>query len=196
MDSLKFHWDIDITVDSDGDGNPANDIDYTGRWIEFSYDSGGPKKAQLTVLDDSSSHSVIMDLEVADKPVTISGTIQSNIGLIIIVLAAASLVAWTFLRPTSRGEKEMPIMPQEMDMDAAFDEPAPPSVTTSPFEATPESPQHPEDPTILEGLDDVLEELTGRKQAEHPLSEFPSANDPDEQKANLDPADIEALFEE
>ena len=62
MESLVFEWDIDITVDSNGDGNPANDVDYTGRWIEFSYDSGGPKKVQLTVLDDSSSHSVTMDL--------------------------------------------------------------------------------------------------------------------------------------
>jgi len=196
MDSLEFHWDIDITVDSDGDGNPANDVDYTGRWIEFSYDSGGPKKAQLTVLDDSSSHSVIMDLEVADKPVTISSTIQSSIGLITIVLAAASLAAWTFLRPASRDEKEMPKIPQEMDMDAAFDEPAEPSVTASPFEATPEAAQYPEDPMILEGLDDVLEELTGRKQEEIPSSELPSAPDLDEQKANLDLADIEALFEE
>ena len=196
MDSLEFHWDIDITVDSDGDGNPANDVDYTGRWIEFSYDSGGPKKAQLTVLDDSSSHSVIMDLEVADKPATISGTIQSSIGLIIIVLAAASLAAWTFLRPASRDEKEMPKIPQEMDMDAAFDEPAEPPVTTSPFEATSEAAQLPEDPMILEGLDDVLEELTGRKQEETPSPELPSAPDLDEQKANLDLADIEALFEE
>ncbi len=196
MDSLVFHWDIDITVDSDGDGNPANDIDYTGRWIEFSYDSGGPKKAQLTVLDDSSSHSVIMDLEVADKPVTISGTIRSSIGLIIIVLAAASLAAWTFLRPASRDEKEMPTLPREMDMDAAFDEPAEPSVTTSPFEASPGTAQHPEDPTILEGLDDVLEELTGRKQEDNPPSELPSAPNLEEQKAHLDLADIEALFEE
>ncbi len=196
MDSLLFHWDIDITVDSDGDGNPANDVDYTGRWIEFSYDSGGAKKAQLTVLDDSSSHSVIMDLEVADKPVTISGTIQSSIGLIIIVLAAASLVAWTFLRPASRDEKEMPKLPQEMDMDAAFDEPAEPLVTTSPFEANPETAQNPEDQTILEGLDDVLEELTGSKQEDNAASELPSAPDLGEQKANLDLSDIEALFEE
>ena len=50
MDSLDFHWDIDITSDSDGDGDPANDVDYTGRWIEFSYDSGGSKKAKLTCL--------------------------------------------------------------------------------------------------------------------------------------------------
>ena len=196
MDSLVFQWDIDITYDSDGDGNPGNDIDYTGRWIEFSYDSGGPKKAQLTVLDDSSSHSVIMDLEVAEKPITISGTIQSNIGLVIMVIAAISLAAWTFLRPNPRDEKEMPKIPHEMDIDAAFDEPAEPLVTTSPFESTPQTAQHLEDPTILEGLDDVLEELTGSKKEGDIASDLPSAPNLDEQKADLDLADIEALFEE
>ena len=36
MEFLKFHWDLDVTVDLDGDGNPSNDIDVTGRWIEAS----------------------------------------------------------------------------------------------------------------------------------------------------------------
>jgi len=196
LDSLVFQWDIDINVDSDGDGNPANDIDYTGRWIEFSYGSGGSKKAQLTVLDDSSSHSVIMDLEVAEKPTTISGIIKSSIGLIIMALAAVSLLAWTFLRPSSKAETEISKPPMEMDMDAAFDEPAEPLVTTSPFEATPETAQYPEDPKILEGLDDVLDELTGRQPEEQYPSDSHSAPNTDEQKANLDLTDIEALFEE
>ena len=196
MDSLIFQWDIDITDDSDGDGNPANDVDFTGRWIEFSYDSGGSKKAQLTVLDDSSSHSVIMDLEVAEKPATILGTIQSSIGPIIMVLAAVSLVAWTLLRPPQKDENEFSKGPQEMDMDAAFDEHSEPLTTTSPFEATPETSQQLEDPKILEGLDEVLEELTGGKPEEKSNFELPSAPNLDEQKANLDLADIEALFEE
>jgi len=196
MDSLIFHWDIDISVDSNGDGDPSNDVDYTGRWIEFSYDSGGPKKAQLTVLDDSSSHSVIMDLEVSEKPTTIAGTIKSSVGLIIILLAAVSLLAWTFLRPPSKVEKEISKGPIEMDMDAAFDEPAESLVTTSPFEATPDAGQLPPDQEILDGLEDVLEELTGGKSNDNLPSEFSPAPNLDEQKATLDPADIEALFEE
>jgi hypothetical protein len=84
----------------------------------------------------------------------------------------------------------------EMDMDAAFDEPAEPLVATSPFEATPETAQYPEDPKILEGLDDVLDELTGRQPGEQYPSDSHSAPNTDEQKANLDLTDIEALFEE
>jgi len=196
MDSLVFQWDIDVTVDSDGDGNPANDVDYTGRWIEFSYDSGGPKKAQLTVLDDSSSHSVIMDLEVADKPTTISGTIQSNIGLIIIFLLAVSLAAWAFSRTKTKDQEEVPKGSQEIDFDAAFDQPAEPLVTTSPFAAPPEAQQNPPDPMILEGLNDVLDELTGGKPEGENTPELPSAPILDEQKVDIDLTDIEALFEE
>tara|TARA_B100001113_G_scaffold194653_1_gene159667 strand:- start:350 stop:1066 length:717 start_codon:yes stop_codon:yes gene_type:complete len=196
MDSLVFQWDIDVTVDSDGDGNPANDVDYTGRWIEFSYDSGGPKKAQLTVLDDSSSHSVIMDLEVADKPTTISGTIQSNIGLIIIFLLAVSLAAWAFSRTKTKDQEGVPKGSQEIDFDAAFDQPAEPLVTTSPFAAPPEAQQNPPDPMILEGLNDVLDELTGGKPEGENTPELPSAPILDEQKVDIDLTDIEALFEE
>ena len=81
-------------------------------------------------------------------------------------------------------------------MDAAFDEHSEPLTTTSPFEATPETSQQLEDPKILEGLDEVLEELTGGKPEEKSNFELPSAPNLDEQKANLDLADIEALFEE
>lgn len=83
-----------------------------------------------------------------------------------------------------------------MDIDAAFDEPAEPLVTTSPFESAPHAAQHLEDPTILEGLGDVLEELTGSKQEGDPASDLPSAPNLYEKKVDLDLADIEALFEE
>jgi len=196
MDSLVFHWDIDITVDSDGDGNPANDVDYTGRWIEFSYDSGGPKKAQLTVLDDSSSHSFTMDLEVAEKPATISGTIQSSLGIIIFALAAILLIAWSIMRDTENETSKTPKGPEEMDMDAAFDDPGKSLDSTSPFEADPEITHHREDAMILEGLDEVLEELTGSKPKTTSSPELPPAPSIGEPKATLNPEDIEALFEE
>ena len=196
MDSLLFHWDIDITVDSNGDGDPANDVDYTGRWIEFSYDSGGPKKAQLTVLDDSSSHSFTMDLEVAEKPATISGAIQSSMGIIIFTLAAILLAAWSVMRATGNEASKTPKGPEAMDMDAAFDGPGESLESTSPFEANPETTRHREDAMILEGLDEILDELTGSKPETTPPPELPPAPSIDEPIATLNPEDIEALFEE
>jgi len=195
MDSLVFHWDIDITVDSNNDGNPANDVDYTGRWIEFSYDSGGPKTAQLTVLDDSSSHSFTMYLEVAERPATISGTIQSNVGIIIFALAAILMVGWYVMREDDVETGETSKGPEGMDMDAAFDVPGEPLDSTSPFEASPETARHREDAMVLEGLDKVLEELTGSKPETTP-PQLPPAPSVDEPKASLNIEDIEALFEE
>ena len=72
MDSLIYHWDIDIETDSDGDGDPSNDIDYEGRWIEFSYSDGGKKQAKLTVSDESTSHSVTMEILVSRKSSNLS----------------------------------------------------------------------------------------------------------------------------
>ena len=106
MDSLEFFWDIDITSDSDGDGDPANDVDYTGRWIEFSYGSGGSKKAKLTVLDDSSSHSVTMDIQVAEAPVTFSEELMSNIAPVILTLIAVSTGAWILTRNQRKSRRE------------------------------------------------------------------------------------------
>ncbi len=195
MDSLVFHWDIDVTVDSDGDGDPANDVDFTGRWIEFSYDTGGSKKAKLTVLDDSSSHSVTMDIEVADAPPTISGTIQSNIGYIVLAALALSGAAYAILLTTRKQGPLPPKGEERLDFDAAFDEPAEPLDITSEPQREGSSPEFSlEDPPMVQGLDDVIEELTGTKPGNPP--EIPPAPDLDGAKAHLDLDDIEALFEE
>ena len=79
-------------------------------------------------------------------------------------------------------------------MDAAFDEPGGLLDITSPFEAAPEGADLPGEP-ILEGLDEILEELTGRK-PETSSTELPPAPSLDEPKATLNMEDIEALFEE
>ena len=113
----------DITSDSDGDGDPANDVDYTGRWIEFSYDSGGSKKAKLTVLDDSSSHSVTMDLQVAEAPVSFSEELTSNIVPIIFTLIVVSAGAWVLIRNPRKSRSEEEKKASDIDFDAAFDEP-------------------------------------------------------------------------
>ena len=192
MDSLQFHWDIDITSDSDGDGDPANDVDYTGRWIEFSYDSGGSKKAKLTVLDDSSSHSVTMDLQVADAPVSFSEELTSNIVPIIFTLIVVSAGAWVLFRNPRKSRSEEEKKASDIDFDAAFDEPETPVIDPNEMFAPPEgSPR--EDAAILDGLDGVLDEL-GLGKEDSPV--IPSAPRIDDANSSLDPEDIEALFEE
>ena len=192
MDTLEFHWDIDITLDSDGDGDPANDVDYTGRWIEFSYDSGGSKKAKLTVLDDSSSHSVTMDLQVAEAPVSFSEELTSNIVPIIFTLIVVSAGAWVLIRNPRKSRPEEEKKASDIDFDAAFDEPEIPALDPNELFAPPDKSTR-EDAVILDDLDEVLGEL-GLGKEDVPV--IPSAPRIDDVTSNLDPEDIEALFEE
>ena len=107
MDSLIFQWDTDVSVDSDGDGDPTNDVDYTGRWIEISYESGGSKTAKLTVLDDSGSrNSITMEIEVAESPRSIAGTVASNIVIIAIIVLTSLGGAFVVLRGTGKQENQ------------------------------------------------------------------------------------------
>lgn len=45
-------WDFDIQLDSDGDGNPSNDVDSTEYSPVFTYDRSGVYGVQLTVVDN------------------------------------------------------------------------------------------------------------------------------------------------
>ncbi len=195
LDSLSFHWDIDVDFDSDGDGDPANDVDYTGRWIEFSYDSGGPKQAKLTVLDDSSSHSVTMDIEVASAPSTIPGTIQANLVYILLAAAAIAGLAYSTLLTGRREGANSKKGEERLDMDAAFDDPSESLFVNDDSAEEHKAPAFAlEEPPLIQGLDEVLEELTGAKPDNSP--EVPPAPDLGGPKAPLDLQDIEALFEE
>ena len=49
---LVYTWDVDMTVDSDGDGDPANDIDLTGPTPTHVYNTAGVFTVQLTFGDD------------------------------------------------------------------------------------------------------------------------------------------------
>ncbi len=49
--SIKYYWDFDLSTDSDGDGDPANDIDSTEMVTKYTYDKVGVYKVKLTVED-------------------------------------------------------------------------------------------------------------------------------------------------
>jgi len=65
---VKYLWDIDITDDSDGDGDPANDIDETGRRPMHIYPVEGVYTARLTVVDGrDQAHSANATVNIADN---------------------------------------------------------------------------------------------------------------------------------
>ena len=90
----------------------------------------------------------------------------------------------------SRPEEEKKA--SDIDFDAAFDEPETPVVDPNEMFAPPnKSPR--EDAAIIDGLDEVLDELGLGKED---TSVIPSAPRIEDANINLDPEDIEALFEE
>ena len=203
LESMEFHWDLDVTVDSDGDGNPENDVDMQGRWIEFTYDSGGMKQVKLTVTDDDGeSHSVTMDIEVDEVPFSLGESIQTNLQLLVLIILVLAGIGYAVQRLLSIEEESEGLTSSKppVDVDAAFDlpEPEPLQQPDEDLAPVPEPPSEPTAQDILPELDDVLEELTGRRPdspgpesaTEDPVSEQGSLNEV------LDQEDIEALFEE
>ena len=90
----------------------------------------------------------------------------------------------------SRREEEKKAL--DIDFDAAFDEPEIPAVDPNEMFAPPDKSTR-DDAVILDNLDDVLDGLGLVKED---ASAIPSAPRIDVANSNLDPEDIEALFEE
>ena len=49
----EYRWDLNIYVDSDGDGNPSNDIDMNGENVTWENVSPGEYNIQLTIVDNN-----------------------------------------------------------------------------------------------------------------------------------------------
>ena len=199
MESLQFHWDIDVTHDSDGDGNPSNDVDFTGRWIEFTYDSDGAKQAKLTVLDESSSHSVTMEIQVAEAPFSLSATIKSNIAPILLAILAIVGAVFAISRMGLGKGEDTPKHEAPMDFEAAFDEPIEsPSDPEERFRPPLGGPEQSLEDPIIDGLDELLSVHSEDSKVDIPpapeLGQPAPAEDP--VKPLLDKEDIEALFDD
>ena len=128
----------------------------------------------------------------AEAPVTFSEELTSNIVPIIFTLIVVSAGAWVLIRNPRQSRPEEEKKASDIDFDAAFDEPEAPVIDPNEMFAPPEkSPR--EDAAILDGLDEVLDEL-GLGKEDAPV--IPSAPRIDDANSSLDPEDIEALFEE
>jgi PKD repeat protein/type IV secretory pathway VirB2 component (pilin) len=87
----KSIWDFDIQLDSDGDGNPSNDIDSTEYSPVFSYDRSGVYGVKLTVVDNegnvddvsnsftlSTSDGIVSELAANDPDVGVENGSQTD----------------------------------------------------------------------------------------------------------------------
>ena len=69
QEDLRFTWDLDLTRDSNGDGDPTNDADYTGSTIAIAFDDVGKARFAVTVYDQSNNTDFeIFEIQVKEPP--------------------------------------------------------------------------------------------------------------------------------
>ena len=132
---LKYEWDFDITVDSDGDSNPANDLDGTEMEVWTSFDEPGERVIRLTVKDDDGSISTkdytitVMESDAGFFAFFGGGGIVSIIVMILgmILVGLLGILAWTSLRGRNAGDPWDQVSPMGLEIEQEAPMAAPPS---------------------------------------------------------------------
>jgi hypothetical protein len=185
MENMIYIWDLDIGKDSNGDGDPSNDVDREGRWIEVSFSSEGTRTVQMTAFDEGAGSSITLVIQVEKEPFSF-GVLMADYGIyiglfgLIVILVAVLIqrmrspevvVEATVTENVSRRRGK------RVSMDDAFDDP-----DYDPFNAEKKKrgpkkdigesvadeaprmpePMTPEEPERMDGeLADAFKELTG-----------------------------------
>ena len=85
QEDLRFTWDLDLTKDTNGDGDSTNDADYTGSTLAISFDDVGKARFAVTVYDQSNNTDFeIFEIQVKEPP--------SEAGLIAIVAIIFAII--------------------------------------------------------------------------------------------------------
>jgi hypothetical protein len=121
IENMIYHWDIDISIDSDNDGDPANDVDKEGRWVQVIYDTEGKKNVKLTVYDESESNSVYMVVDVAKSPFDIKTTFKQNSASILLIVLFCGAGFTIAQRYRESEESESKKDGEIMSIDQLFD---------------------------------------------------------------------------
>ena len=97
MENMIYSWDMDISRDSDGDGDRTNDEDILGKLVEWQFNDAGSIVVQLTVDDGDATDSMRITIQVEEKPFSITSFIMSPIGILIVVVLILSVVALSLI---------------------------------------------------------------------------------------------------
>lgn len=114
MSLLLYSWDVDTSVDSDGDGDPANDIDAftTGDTpLRHKYSSAGVKEVRLTVSDEVLSSSKTVTIMVVGGESSLLGALGETAGIsnILIILLVGVIIIATVAMTMRRSPSELDI---------------------------------------------------------------------------------------
>ena len=92
-DTLRYTWDLDLEVDSNGDGDTTNDPDYTGRILTKTFDETGKYRLALTVYDNSNN----TDFEIFEFQVVDPADGANILGIVGIIFLTVIIVAGVVL---------------------------------------------------------------------------------------------------
>lgn len=129
MENLLYNWDMDTSVDSDGDGNAANDIDIQGKWIEWTFTGSGSRTVSMTAVDEGPGSSITLTVIISEAPFSL-GDFMASYGLIIVLMLIVSIVGVVFVI-RNRQSNVQSLDPQvdqtsrlkKVSVDDAFDDP-------------------------------------------------------------------------
>ena len=215
MANMVYNWDMDISVDSNGDGDPENDVDIQGQWIEWTFNGYGSRTVKMTAVDESGGSSVTLTVVILEAPFSMGEFIGSYgiiIAFVLIVVIGAAVVLQR-RRPQAhpRPSPGSLVGRRRVSMDDAFDDPqydpfskndgqseeAPPSETTEdPVAEVSSEYEVGDDRFAGEGVAEAFEELTGEKIEDDIVEEPDSEVVAVSVEEALDDEDIEALFED
>jgi len=129
MEILLYNWDMDTSVDSDGDGNAANDIDIQGKWIEWTFTGSGSRTVSMTAVDEGPGSSITLTVIVSEAPFSL-GEFMASYGLVIMAIVIISIAGAVFVirnRQSGVGSFDPQIDQtsrlKRVSMDDAFDDP-------------------------------------------------------------------------
>ena len=131
MENMVYIWDLDIYEDSNGDGDPANDLDRQGVWITVSFEGEGTRTVQMTAFDEGEGASITLVIEVQKAPFSLGGLVAAY-GLYIVLfgmIAVLGVVLMQRLRPSEVVVKAPAVRGKprrrgkRISMDDAFDDP-------------------------------------------------------------------------
>jgi hypothetical protein len=124
MENMIYSWDMDISKDSDGDGDKTNDEDIFGKIVEWKFNNAGSIVVQLTVDDGDTTDSMRITIQVEEKPFSITSFIMSPIGILIVIVLILSIVAApVIMKKKKKIEHDEYRVPSKGTIDDAFDDP-------------------------------------------------------------------------
>ena len=124
MENMIYSWDMDISKDSDGDGDKTNDEDIFGKIVEWKFNNAGSIVVQLTVDDGDTTDSMRITIQVEEKPFSITSFIMSPIGILIVIVLILSIVAAPVIMKKKKIiEHDEYRVPSKGTIDDAFDDP-------------------------------------------------------------------------